>query len=115
MIELLNGLVAISFCTSPYPILIVDPITYSIVKEIKEEGCVTHYSSLCVLDQHSFIYVYGGKVVQIATDNEYRILFKTNAEQQLNGENGIINVKEGEYLIIVNSSKTGFAVIKPYY
>ena len=114
MIELHNGLVAISSSTSNN-VLIVDPITYSIVKEIKEEGYITHYSSLCELDPHSFIYVYEGKVVQIATDNEYRILFKTNAEQQLNGENGIINVKEGEHLIIINSSKTGFGVIKPYY
>ena len=62
MIEPPNGLVAISSSASDN-ILIVDPISYSIVKEIKEEGYITHYSSLCVSDPHSFIYIYEGKVV----------------------------------------------------
>ena len=113
MIELPNGLVAISSYTSNN-ILIVDPITYSIIKEIKEEGYITYYSSLCVLDAHSFIYVYDGKVVQIAIDNKYRILYKTNAEQQLSGCNGFMSVNGGEYLIVVNKSY-GFEVVKPYY
>ena len=82
MIELPNGLVAISSYVRPsYPILIVNPITYSIIKEIKEEGYITYCSSLCVLDQHSFIYVYNGNVVQIAIDDKYRILFKTKGER----------------------------------
>ena len=113
MIELPNGLVAISSCVEPYPILIVDPITYSIVKEIKEEGYITGCSSLCVLDQHSFIYAYDGNVVQIAIDNNYRILFKTKGEQQLDGEYGLVSVRGGEYLIVQKGS--GFKVIKPSY
>ena len=112
--ELPNGLVAISSYTSD-PILIVDPISYSIIKEIKEEGYITAYSSLCVLDQHSFIYAYGGKVVQIAIDNDYRILFKTKGEQQLGGYGGVVSVREGEYLIVDDSAGTGFKVIKPSY
>ena len=114
MIELPNDLIAVSSNVSPYPILIVDLISYSIIKEIKEEGYITNPSSLCVLDTHSFIYAQGGKVVQITIDNEYRILYKTNAEQQLNGYNGLISVKEGKYLIVENNSY-GFDVIKPYY
>ena len=113
MIELPNGLVAISSCAS-YPIIIVDPITYSIVKVI-EEGYITKHSSLCVWDQHSFIYAYGGRVVQIAIGNNYRILFRTKGEQQLDGFNGVVHVREREYLIVQDSAKTGFKVIKPYY
>ena len=115
MIELPNELVAISSCASGYPIVIVDPITYSIVKEIKEEGYITSDSSLCVLDQHSFIYVYEGKVLQIAIDNDYEILYKTKGEQQLCGVSGIVNVRGGEYLIVQDSDNTGFKVIKLYY
>ena len=115
MIELPNGLVAISSGASPYPILIVDPITYSIVTEIKEEGYITNYSSLCVLDQHSFIYVRDGNVVQIAIDNEYKILFKTKGEQQLYGYNGLVSVRGGEYLIVQDSAETGFKVVKLSY
>ena len=115
MIELPNGLVAISSRVHPYPILIVDPITYSIVKEIKEEGYITYCSSLCVLDRHSFIYAYDGKVVQIAIGNDYKILFKTKGEQQLNGYGGLVSVRGGEYLIVTDSAWTGFKVIKPSY
>ena len=82
-------------------------------RELKEEGCVTHCSSLCVLDQYSFIYVYYGNVVQIAIGNDYRILFKTKGEQQLGGSNGVVSVRGGEYLIVEDSS--GFKVIKPSY
>ena len=113
MIELPNGLVAISSDVEPYPIVIVDPISYSIIKEIKEEGYITDCSSLCVLDQHSFIYACRGNVVQIAIDNKYRILYKTNGEQQLSGYGGVVNVRGGEYFIVEN--RTGFKVIKPYY
>ena len=67
-----------------------------------------------MLDQYSFVYLYEGKVVQIAIDNGYQILFKTNAEQQLCGEDGLVSVRGGEYLIVQNKSY-GFNVIKPYY
>ena len=114
-IELPNGLIAISSCASGSPLLIIDPLSYSIIKEIKEQEYITGNSSLCVLDPYSFVYVYDGKVLQISIGNEYRILYKTNAEQQLHGEYGLISVKGGEYLIVVNNSKTGFEVVKPYY
>ena len=115
MIELPNGLVAISSGVEPYPILIVDPISYSIIKEIKEEGYITYCSSLCVLNQHSFIYVYDGDVVQIAISNDYKILFKTKGEQQLGGYGGLVSVRGGEYLIVQDSAYIGFKVIKPSY
>ena len=115
MIELPNELIAISSAAFGYPIIIVDPITYTVIKAIKEEGYITGSSSLCVLDLHSFIYVYSGKVVQIAIDNEYRILYKTKGEQQLGGYHRFVSVKGGEYLIVQNSANTGFKVIQPYY
>ena len=115
MIELPNKFIAISSCASGFPIIIVDPIIYSIIKEIKEEGYITNYSSLCVLNSHSFIYVYKNHVVQITIDNEYKVLYKTNEEQQLNGYYGLISVNKGEYLIVVNSSEIGFEVNKPCY
>ena len=115
IIELPNKLIAISSMASDYPIIIVDPITYCIIKEIKEQGYISNDSSLCVLDTHSFVYAYYGKVVQIAIDDEYSVLYKTKSEQQLNGDNGIVSVDKGKYLIVVNSSGTGFEITKPNY
>ena len=59
MIELPNELIAISFRANGYPLIIVNPITYSIIKEIKEYEYINQTSSLCVLDTRSFIYACG--------------------------------------------------------
>ena len=66
---------------------------------------------MCV--RSTFIYASGGKVLQIAISNDYRILFKTKGEQQLDGERGLVSVRGGEYLIV--SAYSGFKVIKPSY
>ena len=68
-----------------------------------------------MLDQHSFIYVCDGNVVQIAIGNDYRILFKTKRERQLGGYNGVVSVRRGEYLILQDKAQSGFEVVKPYY
>ena len=56
MIELPNGLIAISSYTSPYPNY-CDPISFSIIKEIKNQEYISSSSSICVLDNHSFIFI----------------------------------------------------------
>jgi hypothetical protein len=66
-----------------------------------------------MLDKHSFIYVYKEKVVQIAIDDEFKVLYKIKTEQQLYGYYGIFCIKGGDYLVIEND--TGFNVIKVYY
>ena len=116
MIELPNELIAISSCAVGSPILIIDPSSYLIIKEIKEQEYISHYSSLCVLDTHSFVYVYEGKVVQIAINNGFDILYKTIIKRkQLNGIYGLISVKKGKYLIAVDRIGTGLRIFKPYY
>ena len=51
------------------PIIIIDQVSHTIIKEIKLEGYITDYSSLCVLDSHS--YAREGKVVQISIHDDY--------------------------------------------
>lgn len=55
-----------------------------------------------------------GKVIQISIADNYKILYKTNAEKQLNGYGGIISIENGKYLAIRNQSY-GLSIIKPYY
>ena len=38
-----------------------------------------------------------GKVIQISIADNYKILYKTNAEKQLNGYGGIISIENGKY------------------
>ena len=117
MIELPNGFIAISSVSksSGYPIIIIDPINYTIVKQIIDQEYIPSYSSLCVLDKHSFIYAYEGNIIQISIDNDYLIVYGAVKENQLDGWNGLISVNGGEYLLVVNNSNTGFKGIKPCY
>ena len=57
---------------------------------------------MCILNQHSFIYACKGMVLQIAIDNDYRILYKTKGEE-LSGFNRLISVKDRKYLMVTNS------------
>lgn len=113
IIELSNNLLAVSSCASN-SIVIVDPNKYVIIKEIKESKYMTTFSSLCLLNSFSFIYVYQGNVLQISISDNYSIIYKTNAEKQLYGYRGIISIEDGKYLVIHNQSN-GLSIISPYY
>ena len=112
LVELSNNLLAVS--TMLPTIVIVDPFKYIIVKEIKELNYIPTYSSLCVLNANSLIYVYYGKFLQISITDDYKIIYKTRAENKLEGYGGTISIEEGKYLAIRNVSY-GLSIIKPYY
>lgn len=117
IIELPNGFLAISTdfgSNYDFVILIVDPINYTIVKTIREKDYFTNYSSLCVLNNHSFIYVLFYKVMQISIDNDYQILYKSNNSNDLDGHHGMISLKGGEYILVTNGDD-GISVVKPCY
>ena len=65
--------------------------------------------------RYSFFYLcVWKKWVQIAINENYTIVYKTKTEQLLDGFSGIITVNKGEYLLVVNNSKTGFEITKSY-
>ena len=111
MIELSNGNVAISHYDSPYPIKIVDPMRYAVVKEIINENYFPSCSSMCVWDEFSFIYVCNERFCQIST-NDYEIIFKMRKVNGLDGINGVITIKNGQYLAVINKNK-GVNIIEP--
>ena len=115
MIELPNGLVAVSSKSSGNPIVIVDPNNYNIIKTIKDQTYITSCSSICVLDTNSFVYSINGKFIQISLKDNYQILFQTDNEKKLHGRTGLISVQNGKYLLITLPSQKGFSIIKPYY
>jgi hypothetical protein len=131
IIELSNGLVAVPTAglvgdSGYFVILIIDPITYSIIKKIKLEGYnISKYYDLfsfCVLNKHSFICIhYEGHVVQIAIDDEFNILYQSKDDKEFIG--GFrsyailepLSVKGGEYLISLDDDGSGLKVVKLYY
>jgi hypothetical protein len=64
-----------------------------------------------VLNEHSFIYVCNGTLIQIANE-DYSILYQLKG-QNFNGDYGIISLQGGKYFAIQNDTK--ISIIKPYY
>ena len=97
--------------SSPYPIVIIEPDNYSIVKKIQVQEYITDYSSICAWKNDSFIYSCGGKFLQISID-DYSVIYKSDKEHQLNGKCGMISIRNN-YLVVQNDSN-GFSIITTY-
>ena len=97
MIELPNGDVALSMDMKPSRIVIIDCSKYQVKKQIQSEDIIS-FSSLCVLDQHSFIYAFQPNILQISI-NDYSILTKAEGGHFF-GLSGIIPIQGGKYFVI---------------
>ena len=113
MIELPNNMIALSSPINDYLIIIINPNNYTIEKEIQEECfSFTCCSSLCMLNPHSFVYLYNNYFLQISI-RDYSIMYKTNELKNLDGEYLVIPIEGGKYLVTTNITN-GIAIIKPY-
>ena len=111
MIELSNGNIALSSFTKPHPIVIIDSSSYQFVTMIQLEEYFTYCSSLCVFDEHSFIYAYEGTFLQISNEDG-RVLFHSKGGK-FDGYRGILPLEGGKYFAI--SNKKRISIIKPCY
>ena len=111
MIELSDGNIALSSDVEPYPIVIIDSSSYQIVTAIQLKEYITHHSSLCVFDEHSFIYAYRDTFLQISSEDG-RVLFHSEG-RNFNGFFGILPLEGGKYFAI-NSGKR-ISIIKPCF
>ena len=111
MIEIPNNKIAISPYNSNTLIIIIDSINYTVVKEIKLQNYINGHSSLYLLNNESFIYIYNKCLVQIST-KDFEVLFKTQNMSQLGGIGGILTTEGGKY-IITNSNDNGLEIIEP--
>ena len=111
MIELSNGNIALSSRNYPHPIVIIDSSSYQIVTMIQLKEYITYPSSLCVFDEHSFIYVRNGTFLQISSEDG-RVLFHSK-EGRFNGYKGILPLEGGKYVAISNEKR--ISIIKPCF
>ena len=111
MIELPNGNIALSSRNYPHPIVIIDSSSYQIVTMIQLKEYISKYSSLCVFDEHSFIYACEGTFLQISSEDG-RVLFHSEGGR-INGCNGILPLEGGKYFAIQND-KT-ISIVKPCF
>ena len=111
MIELFDGNIALSSNDKPYPIVIIDSSSYQIVTMIQLKEYFTDYSSLCVFNEHSFIYARDGTFLQISSEDG-RVLFHSE-RGRFGGSNGILPLEGGKYFAIENGKR--ISIIKPCY
>ena len=111
MIELSDGNIALSAGDEPYPIVIIDSSSYEVKKKIQLEEYITRCSSLCVCDEHSFVYAYDGTFLQISNEDG-EILFKSKGGN-FDGHYGILPLEGGKYFAIENGRR--ISIIKPCY
>ena len=112
MIELQSGCIAISSYSSNFPIVIIDPVSYTIIEEIMDKDYIKSNSSLIPWGDNTFIYIKGNYFVQFSTSN-YEIIYKAKLDMKLDGYSGMAVVGKDKYLIIQNDEK-GISVLKPY-
>ena len=103
MIELPYKRVALSTDNADNAIVIIDASKCVVLKEITLKGVITHCSSLCLIDDSSFMYAYEGKVVQIAL-KDYSVISKLTTEKALIGLHSLLPVENGKYILISNNT-----------
>ena len=99
--EVCKGKIALSSNGDQKPIVIINVDEYVIEKVINIEGGFVSESSLCVVDEFMFIYVYDRKVVQISSV-DWEVLCCLDFDYGLRGYSGQIAIQKGKYLVVDN-------------
>ena len=113
MIELPNGNIVVSSNDERKPIVIINTINYSIDKIIYCDEIIKSDSSLCIINDCSFIYLWNGNILQISS-KDYSIIYKSNKLKGLDGWYGMISIDNGNYLVITNPFR-GISIVKICY
>ena len=96
----------------PYPIVIINTSSYQIMRVIQSEEYIVHCSSLCVFDEHSFIYAYEGTFLQLSSEDG-SVLFHSKRGRFDGFYCGILPLEGGMYFAISNSNR--ILIIKPCF
>ena len=111
MIELPEMKLALSSDTEEHPIVIIDTQRYEIVKVIEMRNYnVQMSSSLCLINNNSFIYARDTKLIRFDT-RSYEVIHNTDDLDKVDGDWDIVVIEEGKYFVIGNVSK-GITVFK---
>ena len=110
--ELPNGDIAVVVKKEDiYFIVIIDTSSYEVKTEIYEDNYITYFSSLCVLNDHSFVYACQGNFLQISCE-DYSIMYKSR-RGNFNGYTDICLIEGGKFLAIEN--ETCISIVEPCY
>ena len=98
MMELPDGNLVISSKTKYNPIVIIDTTQFKVIKEIMLTDFINHESSLCLINDNAFFYIYNGKYLKLST-NDFSIMTQNSNYHGIDGYRGIELINGGEYFI----------------
>ena len=108
IIELSNENIAISSCKKDFPILIVDPLRYAVIKQIVVNHSIKNDAALMVLNNDIFVYINNGCYLEFNT-SEYELIFQSMSFKRIRGN--FCFVRDNNYLVVQRDSK-GIQIIK---
>ena len=111
IIELPNGHIVLSSDNNKFPIVIINSSSYRVIKKITINEKITKYSSICALNQDSFICVNQGNVFQVSM-KDYSVIFLLEQSNYC-GNRCMISVDEGNYFVVQKSKRLVF--LKPSF
>ena len=104
IIELSNGIIALSSREPPYPIVIIDCLTYQVVKQLVSKNLININSSLCLFNEQSFIYMSKENFLLIS-NTHYSKIFSSKEKKMNIDYGGIIVIREGKYFAVQNGKQ----------
>ena len=112
MIGLPDGNIALCSKVEQEAIIIINTSSYEEIKRIKLENFISKPTTLCVMNEYSFMYARDGIVVQVSC-LDYSILSKLKGSTFDGWFGGVVLIEDGNYF--VTTSRFDLSVLKIEY
>lgn len=113
MIELSPNLIAVAAMNPNCIVFIINPILFQIVKQVEIKNLTGNACGMCKYDDGSLLCGTEGRLSQIMLCENMKIGYiNEKKEKKFDGQNGIIVVENGEYIVGCDNNSKGLYVFK---
>ena len=113
MIELSRSLIAVAAMNPNCIVFIINPILFQIVKQVEIKNLTGNACGMCKYDDGSLLCGTEGRLSQIMLCENMKIGYTNEKkEKKFDGQNGIIVVENGEYIVGCDNNSKGLYVFK---
>ena len=113
MIELSRNLIAVAAMNPNCIVFIINPILFQIVKQVEIKNLTGNACGMCKYDDGSLLCGTEGRLSQIMLCENMKIGYTNEKkEKKFDGQNGIIVVENGEYIVGCDNNSKGLYVFK---
>ena len=113
MIELSRNLIAVAAMNPNCIVFIINPILFQIVKQVEIKNLTGNACGMCKYDDGSLLCGTEGRLSQIMLCENMKIGYTNEKkEKKFDGQNGIVVVENGEYIVGCDNNNKGLYVFK---